>query len=104
MQYGGDIRAEGSWKNVNELQYVGYDWDDHGDSGKAYINYYVRRVDGQPLSRNDIENTLLFVNGYSVEYVTESVQTTAIPPEWLDTTTQTYQTVIYSYVPLNMMI
>ena len=92
VQYGSNIRAEGSWKNVNELQYVGYDWDDHGDSGNAYINYYVRRVDGQPLSRNDIENTLLFVNGYSVEYVPQSVQTTAIPSDWLDTTTQTYET------------
>lgn len=89
VQYGSNIRAEGNWKSTNELQYVGFDWDNHGDSGNAYINYYVRRVDGQPLSNNDIENTVLFVNGYSVEYVQESAGTTAIPQEWINNTTQT---------------
>ena len=92
VQYGSNIRAEGNWKSTNDLQYVGYDWDDHGDSGQAYINYYVRRVDGQPLAPNDIENTLLFVNGYSVEYVQESAGTTAIPQEWFTNTTQTMGT------------
>ena len=89
VQYGANTVAEGNWKSTSELQYVGYDWDNHDVSGNAYINYYVRRVDGQPLSRNDIENTLLFVNGYSVEYVQESAGTTAIPQEWINNTTQT---------------
>lgn len=99
LQYGSDTISEGNWKSTKELQYVGYDWDNHGNTGNAYVNYYVRRVDGQPLSKSDIENTVLFVNGYSVEYVQESAGTTAIPPEWFDNTTQTYETVTTVSVP-----
>lgn len=87
------VKMESSWKSVNELQYLTWDWDNHTRSDYCYIYYYVRRVDGEPLSRSSLYPSSVFAYGFNdVPFDIEVTQTTAIPSDWLDNTTQTYQT------------
>lgn len=83
--------SESAWSSTNDLIYCGYNWNDHTSSLEYVIEFYVSRVDGEMLVPNRMKQTSFFVYGFSEEEIQEG-GTTAIPPDWLDTTTQTYET------------
>lgn len=88
---GSSVFLESSWKSVNELQYFTWDWGNHSLSS-CYVSFYVRRVDQEPLPKSSLYMSSVFAYGFNDVDFEFPTQTTAIPPEWLDTTTQTYQT------------
>lgn len=83
--------SESSWTPSTELIYSGYNWNNHTSSDEYVIEFYVSRVDGDMLPRGIMYQTSFFVYGFTEQEVQEG-GTTAIPSDWLDTTTQTYQT------------
>lgn len=89
---GNSVIMESSWKSVNELQFVSWDWDSHSYSSACTVSYYVRRADEEPLNKSSLYMSSVFAYGFNDVPFEYPTQTTAIPPEWLDTTTQTYET------------
>lgn len=89
---GNSVIMESSWKSVTELQFLSWDWNDHYYLGACTVAYYVRRVDLEPLNKSSLYMSSVFAYGFNDVPFEYPTQTTAIPPEWLDTTTQTYQT------------
>lgn len=94
VQYeiGSNNYVETDWQSASTPVNVAYRWDESSTYG-IYVYVYVRRVDGEDLYYYDPETSRLFANGIRIsEQEIEIQQTTAIPPEWLNNTTQTYQT------------
>lgn len=94
IQYeiGSNNYVETDWQTTRKPVDVAYRWDESSTYG-IYVYVYVRRVDGEDFNYYDPETSRLFANGIRIsEQEIEIQQTTAIPPEWLDTTTQTYET------------
>lgn len=83
--------SESSWTPSEQLIYTGWNWNNHTSSSEYIIEFYVSRVDGDQIVRGRMYQTSFFVYGFTEQEVQEG-GTTAIPPDWLDTTTQTYQT------------
>lgn len=90
--------SESSWTPVTSLIYSGYNFNNHTTANEYVIEFYVSRVDGEMLPRGIMTQTSFFVYGFSEVEIQEG-GTTAIPPDWLDTTTQTYQTVTTVTLP-----
>lgn len=85
---------ESSWKSVNELQHIVWDWRGHSYNNNCTIQFYVRKVDQSTISLGSFRRAGAFVYGYNdVPLDIQVTQTTAIPSDWFDNTTQTYQTV-----------
>ena len=97
---GNSVILESSWKSVNELQFVSWDWDSHSYSSACTVSFYVRRADEEPLNKSSLYMSSVFAYGFNDVPFEYPTQTTAIPPEWLDTTTQTYETATTATKPV----
>lgn len=94
IQYeiGSNNYVETDWQSVRTPVNVAYRWDESSTYG-IYVYVYVRRVDGEDLYYYDPETSRLFANGIRVTEQEISIeQTTALPPEWIENTTQTIGT------------
>lgn len=91
-RYSGTTLVESDWQPVGTPIYLPTNLSNY--DGATSLLFYVRRVDSQPLRKDDISNiTGVYAKGFYNNEIVYPTQTTAIPPDWLDNTTQTYQTV-----------
>lgn len=83
------VRFESDWVSSMKPIYITSDQKSYNSYFK--IKFYVRKADGSALDREELNKCGFSVVGnvyYNVDYAAEITQTTAIPPSWLETTTE----------------